>query len=245
MNQFASDGDVTLFWEDFSRRRWGNYISEIEAETIRFAHQTLGQPSTALEIGAEGGRWSKLLFDLGWQVTCTEIDPVALAVCQQRIPESRCILVDQDSTEFPCESNSQALVLAIEVHELVEQEWFAREVQRVLKPDGLFVGVFQNKHSWRAVLNLKSILTGTMKHYTAGYLPWRKKTAALGFKFLREEGICWMPFGRMSDSPLIPAATYLEKALCLRRMTAVSPWIVFAAKNCSAETNGWGGSHES
>jgi SAM-dependent methyltransferase len=230
MNDIATMGAPSLFWEAVSEGRWGQYISAIEGDMIRFAHQQLGEASTALEIGAEGGRWSKLLADIGWQMTCTEIDPEALAVCQQRIPTSRCVLVDINSREFPCETDSQKLVLAIEVHELVEQDWFVNELNRVLQDGGIFVGVFQNKHSWRAIMNLKSKINGTMQQYTAGFLPWKQKITELGFEILREEGICWMPFGRMSDSPLVPIATQLERALGLRKWTNISPWIVFAAK---------------
>lgn len=69
-----------------------------------------------------------------------------------------------------------------------------------------------------------------MRHYTAGDLPWRAKAQKRGFEMLREEGICWMPFGRMSDSKFIPGTVYLEKALGLRRLPSISPWIVFAAR---------------
>jgi SAM-dependent methyltransferase len=244
MNQMASDSEQALFWEERSQRRWGNYISEVEENMIRFAHEALGEPAAALEIGAEGGRWSRLLADLGWQMTCTEIDPVALSVCQRRIPQSRCVLVEEDSREIPCETDSQKLVLAIEVHELVEQEWFMAEVSRVLQANGMFVGVFQNKHSWRAILNWKSKLTGSMYHYTAGYASWKRRIKARGFQVLREEGICWMPFGRMSNSKLIPVATFMEKMLYLRQMTSVSPWIVFVATKLSKETIPSGRSHE-
>jgi SAM-dependent methyltransferase len=244
MNQLKSVRNAPLFWEAVSEGRWGKYISSIEADMIQFAHKELGQPTTALEIGAEGGRWAKMLANLGWQMTCTEIDPVAVEICQQRLPESHCILVDESSQEFPCDSDSKKLILAIEVHELVEQDWFMSEVDRVLQNGGVFVGVFQNKHSWRALLNLKSRLNGTMRHYTAAFWPWKRKMKAMGFEILREEGICWMPFGRLSNSRLVPAAAFLEKALCLRRLTALSPWIVFAVRKGQPETERLGGSNE-
>jgi SAM-dependent methyltransferase len=230
MKQGSFKAQTRLFWEPISQKRWGKYISGVEEEMIRFAIEVSNEPRSSLEIGAEGGRWSKLLSDLGWQLTCTDIDSEALAICKERIPESNCVLVDPDSREFPCESASQGLLLAIEVHELVEQNWFIDEAKRVLASGGIFVGVFQNRHSWRAVLNLRSSVMGAMKHYTAGYSPWRAKLKRLGFEVLREEGICWMPFGRMSDSKLIPLAVQLEKTMGLRRLASISPWIVFAAK---------------
>lgn len=46
---------------------------------------------------------------------------------------------------------------------------------------------------------------------------------------LKEEGICWFPFGRDSDSPLVPLATRTEAALRLRRLSALSPWVLGVA----------------
>ena len=220
-----------LYWEPIAERRWGQYITAIEQGAILQGHELAGAPATALEIGAEGGRWAKLLADLGWQMICTDINAGALAVCQQRIPSAKCVLVEQDSTEFPSDDESVRLLLAIEVHELVEQDWFTVEAARVLEPDGLFVGVFQNLHSWRAVIrNLKRDPEDSFKQYTAAYAPWRRHLVRSGFGMVREEGLCWMPFGRMSDSRLIPTSVAFERALGLRRIVRWSPWIVFVAK---------------
>ncbi len=100
-------------------------------------------------------------------MTCTDIVADALSVCQQRIPEATCVLVERDSKRIPCNDRSQRMLLAIEVHELVEQDWFSEEVDRVLEPGGVFVGVFQNTRSWRAIFrNLKPAARGSFKHNT-------------------------------------------------------------------------------
>ncbi|HMO16096.1 MAG: class I SAM-dependent methyltransferase [Planctomycetaceae bacterium] len=220
-----------VFWEPIASSRWGQYISSIEQQCIEFALRQTKIAGNALEIGAESGRWSKLLFDCGWQVTCTEINATALDVCHKRIPSAKCVLVDKESTQFPCPSNSMDLLLAIEVHELVEQEWFILESKRVLREGGLYVGVFQNVRSWRALIrNLKSDGESNFKHYTASYAPWRDAMRRQGFEMLKQVGCCWMPFGRMSNSSLIPAAVQIEKLLGLRRLYSISPWVVFVAK---------------
>lgn len=219
-----------LFWEPVAARRWGQYISAIELEAIQFALRQSATPTHALEIGAEGGRWSKILAHDGWQITCTDIDETALAVCQSRIPSANCILVNKNSTHFPCETNTVGMLLAIEVHEILEQDWFVLEAQRTLVDRGLFVGVFQNKQSWRGLLrNLKQDRDG-FKHYTASYKSWRSFMRKQGFEMLKEVGLCWMPFGRMSNSRLIPLAVCVEKWLGLRRIPTISPWIVFVAR---------------
>lgn len=231
----TASGSTELFWEPISSRRWGQYISSIELQAIDFALDQVNAPGLALEVGAEGGRWSKMLADQGWQMTCTDINAEALELCQNRIPAAKCVLVDPDSTQLPCETNSLGLLLAIEVHEIVEQNWFVLEASRVLTENGLYVGVFQNKRSWRALLrNLKRDADGEFKHYTASYAPWRTSMGERGFEMLKEVGLCWMPFGRMSNSSFIPLAVRLEGLIGLRKLPTFSPWIVFVARKTSS-----------
>ena len=67
-----------------------------------------------------------------------------------------------------------------------------------------------------------------------GYSRWRKAMIRRGFRFVREEGICWFPFGRQSNSPLVPPAVATERLLDLWRLTAVSPWVVYIAQKQNA-----------
>ena len=73
-------GQVTK-WERVATTRWGAYVSDVEKRAILRGHHLAGTPRTALEIGCEGGRWSKMLNDLGWQMICADINSEALAVC--------------------------------------------------------------------------------------------------------------------------------------------------------------------
>ena len=62
------------------------------------------------------------------------------------------------------------------------------------------------------------------------YPVWKKDLQYRGFHMIHEEGICWFPFGRESNSRLIPLCTSLESRLGMRRLPGVSPWIVFVAE---------------
>ena len=74
-------------WERIgSSTRYGRYASEVEKKTLLKANSLIKKPTTALDIGCEGGRWSKLLADTGWNLICTDIDQNSLAICQERIP---------------------------------------------------------------------------------------------------------------------------------------------------------------
>ena len=235
INSVSKVIDEQTFWERTSTSRWGTYISEVEDRLIRRAHQIAGQPSAAIEIGVDAGRWSKLLSELGWKMICTDIDPKTLAICQQRIPTAHCICVDPDSQEFPCETSSVKLMLCVEVPTVLISDWFIEESFRCLQPAGVVLGVFLNRRSLRGLLKRWSPNRDHSSYYNSAYSQWRSKFVNRGFTMVHEEGICWFPFRRDSNSRFIPAAVSLERKLGLRRLTSISPWIVFVAQKGSVE----------
>jgi hypothetical protein len=128
------------FWETAAQSQWGSYISGIERRAIEKADLSAQTRTTALEIGCEGGRWSKLLSSRGWKMVCTAIDPEALGICRARIPAARCVLVRPGDVKLPCESASIGLMLCIEVSQaLPYSDWFIGEARRVLCDGGLCV----------------------------------------------------------------------------------------------------------
>jgi SAM-dependent methyltransferase len=219
------------YWEQIAETSWGSYTTEIERRAIEFASSTAGPGGQALEIGCEGGRWSRLLLDRGWKMTCVDVDEKALRMCQAKNPEARCVLTSPQATSIPCEPASQRLLLCIEVRPVIQSGWFPGEAHRILEPGGLLVAVFWNRWSPRGLFShLNSRIKGQVSFYTHAYLPWRRKLLDTGFELLTEDGCCWSPFGRDSDSRLVPVFSRLEDCLQLRRLAAVSPWIVLVAR---------------
>ena len=109
------------------------------------------------------------------------------------------------------------------------------EIDRVLAPGGLFVGVFGNLLSWRGLLAQLSLKGPRHRtYYPKSYSVWRRGMQARGFEYLYEEGYGWAPFSRASDSPLIPLSAQLEQHLGLRRWTTLSPWVIFIAQKSQA-----------
>jgi hypothetical protein len=45
-----------------------------------------------------------------------------------------------------------------------------------------------------------------------------------------QEGFCWGSFGRQSDSLLVRLLTECERLFRLRRLTLISPWTAFIAR---------------
>ena len=220
--------------ERLASSRWGQYLTAVEKEAILCAHALVPTASTSIEIGCEGGRWSSLLADLGWLPTCVDIDPKTLAVCQRRLPQARCILTSPQARRLPAADNSMGLVLIIEVPAVIESTWFPTEANRVLRKDGLLVGVCWNRASLRGLVSRvlgrqkKSLQRG--KCYSQTYESVKGRIQTAGFSFLFERGFCWSPFSRASDSSLIPACVTMERILKLRDLIRWSPWVIFIAR---------------
>lgn len=132
----ATPSDLETYCDVAAKSRWGAYITEIERHMLLDAHELAGEPTVGLEIGCEGGRWTRLLTDLSWDMTCTEVNPATLAVCRQKVPTARCVQVSPDDSTLPCESGSVRLLVCIEVPAVMASDWFPAEADRVLADDG-------------------------------------------------------------------------------------------------------------
>lgn len=228
-----------LQWERIgANTTWGKYISDIERAAILRAQQLVPQPGQALEVGCEGGRWSVMLSELGWNMTCTDINAKSLEVAKARLPSAKFVQVQPADESLPCDRESMDLLLCVEVFHVVHARWFLTEAARVLRPGGVLVGVTTNSRSlrglgYRAMSGIdrerKKFLEESQT-YTRSYRDWKRQIASEGFRLKYEEGFCWLPFGRESNSRWVPFATGLERRLGLRRLISASPWIVFIAQ---------------
>ncbi|GJQ22981.1 MAG: hypothetical protein HBSAPP01_07710 [Candidatus Brocadia sapporoensis] len=128
------------------------------------------------------------------------------------------------------------MLLCIEVGPVIQADWFINESFRVLQNGGMIVGVFWNLLSYRGLFaHIKASLTGSFDYYKIAYPFWRRKLSNKGYRILYQEGFCWFPFRRASNSVFVPYFISLEKALGLRKLAAISPWIVFIAQKNSKE----------
>jgi SAM-dependent methyltransferase len=221
------------YWEGIAlETRWGRYITSWEQRFVERALSRLGA-GNALDIGCEGGRWTELLANRGWSVTAIDVDPDAVRHCAARIPSATCVAVDPSSTSLPCGDNSLDLVLCIEVREVMQSDWFAEEAARVLRPGGELVGVAWNRSSLRG---LATSAWTRLRHgrphpfYNDSYTAWNDRLRRAGFERLEARGLCWFPFGRASNSRLIPMAVAVEDRSGLNRLVSRSPWVVFCAR---------------
>jgi ubiquinone/menaquinone biosynthesis C-methylase UbiE len=230
------DRDVGMtHWDRIAETTsWGRYLTAVEQDVILRGTSLVGEPGSAIDMGCGSGRWSKLLSDRGWNLTCTDVSEHALSICRRNVPTAKCILTTPRDQVVPAEANSAELVLCIEVVPLIEGDWFLREAHRVLKERGLLIGVYINGRSWRALAwRLKQWLTHgcvSNQFYNAPYSDWKRRLLGSGLTMVHEESCCWGPFSRDSNSPFVPACAKVERALRLHRLVSWSPWVVFIAQ---------------
>jgi len=233
-------GGPTHWVEQIRNSRWGQYITERERRML-LAALARSHPGTALDVGCGSGAWSAVLHGLGWDLVCTDVDAASLAHCQAQLPDARCIQVPPDDETLPVASGEVQLLLVFEVNEVVESEWFVREAARVLSPGGTLICTYWNRTSLRgaayrvaAKMRPNQVERGVRRfqdfYRGPTYRAFRKELQTHGFELRHEEGICWFPFTRQSDSRLIPAAVVVERALGLRRLPTLSPWVLCAAE---------------
>jgi SAM-dependent methyltransferase len=240
MAEGASHRDARVtHWDRIAETTsWGRYLTSVEREVILRGEGMATRSGEAIDMGAGTGRWTKLLADRGWKVTCTDVSREALEICQRNVPSAKCLLARPKDEYVPAEANSADLVLCIEVVPLIESDWFIGEAHRVLNAGGLFIGVYINGRSLRGLAwRLKHWLMhgrGSDQFYNAAYTDWKRRLLGSGFDMVHEESCCWGPFTRGSNSPFVPACAKMERALGLHRVVSWSPWVVFIARKKEA-----------
>lgn len=227
-----ASSEITV-WERVATTSWGKYVTAVESDILQSAEKLAAPPARALEVGCEGGRWSKMLADLNWKMTCTDISRETLDVCKRKVPAAECILVDATARTLPAESGAFSLLLCIEVPPVIQSDWFLAEAFRALRGGGILAGTFLNRSSWRGMQGrLRANLAGggDRRFYVQSYPRWKKNLLKQEFELVRELGFCWAPFSRASDSRLVPLATRMERWFGLNHLPSVSPWVGFIAR---------------
>jgi SAM-dependent methyltransferase len=231
MSDVGSDARADrTFWEKVATNRWGAYLTTIERGVILRASQLAGPPRRAMDVGCEGGRWSALLARHAWEMICTDIEWDSVRVCQRRVPNAHCLLVDGNANTLPFREEIVNLILCIEVFNVAHSDWFFSEASRVLASGGVLVGVIRNRLSLRGVMFELLRLIDRRKRpdtYGVSYGDLRRKLRENGFVLKDAVGYAWSPFTRTSDSRLVPLCIGLEQSLGLRRLIRFSPWIIF------------------
>lgn len=97
-----------------------------------------------LEVGPGPGLVTDALRRRGLALTCLEIDPGLARTLRARMPREQVRVVEGDATEMPFEDGRFSAALSMTMLHHVPspelQDRLLREVRRVLRPGGTFVG---------------------------------------------------------------------------------------------------------
>jgi SAM-dependent methyltransferase len=239
MNTSGADGSLSSsepIWERLmAQTRYGRYADSVERKMMLYVLANCPATGELLDVGCEGGRWSKVFADRGWQITATDVDTRALQVCQSRIPNARCVLADPKSRRLVAENDSIDLALCIEVGPVVHADWAISEFSRVLKLGGRLAAVCWNRNSWRGLLyhnvpSLRSSGSDPLVGFPIKYKNFRRQMIKHGFRFEKELGYAWGPFRRTSDSIPVSLWAAFERFSGLQHFIRGAPMIAFVAQ---------------
>jgi SAM-dependent methyltransferase len=219
-------------WEELAATRWGQYLTAAETAAIERAHALAPAGGRALDVGCGSGRWTRLLLDLGWSVTSTDVDPHAVRTTAARNPHADCRLVAPEDTRLPVEDGTVSLIVCIEVLPVAHSDWFPAGAYRALVPGGRMVTVAWNNASLRGrATDVASRIRDRKPHpyYQASYRAWRRRVRESGFRIEAEQGLAWLPFTRGSNSRFVPWAVAAERRLGLSSLPQLSPWVLVTA----------------
>lgn len=206
-------------WEKAAKTRMGKYLTRIETDFV-FKSITLSQTSTIMDVGTEAGRFSTIAS--GKKATVIGIDIDSYGLKRLKLKTKNVAVIQADARKMPLKDDIFDAIIMIEVLDYISDlnEAFA-ECYRTLKSNATLILSFGNKRSLKSQLRK---LRG--KSYRHSYNTVIKSLSKTGFSVVKKMGYSWLPFGRTSESRLVPFLAIIEKIFALRSIPSLSPWVI-------------------
>jgi ubiquinone/menaquinone biosynthesis C-methylase UbiE len=184
----------------------GKYLTHMETRFVSGSIDT-SQPHTILDVGAGAGKFSLLVAENNAAVI--SIDIVSRYLQRLKLKSKNANVIQADARKIPLKDETFDAVFMIEVLDYIpELGEVLGEYHRTLKLDAPFVFSFGNKSSLKQKLRE---LRG--KSYLHSYNRVMQCLSKTGFAVMRKMGYNWLPFGRTSESQLVPFLAVIEKLL--------------------------------
>jgi ubiquinone/menaquinone biosynthesis C-methylase UbiE len=221
LNQTTTLSDET-HWEKAARTRMGKYLTRLETDFISKAIDP-SKASIVVDVGAEAGRFS--LMAANSNITVIAIDIDAYSLRRLKLKNKNVSVIQADARKIPFKNDSFDGVIMIEVLDYIPQiDEALGECSRVLKSKSPLVLSFGNQSS------IKAKLRGFRgKSYMHSYRKVISCLVKTGFVVTAKLGYSWLPFGRTSQSRLVPFLSSGERIFGLRRIPSFSPWVILRA----------------
>lgn len=198
----------------------GKYLTQVETNFIQNAVD-FSKLETVLDVGAEAGRFSQLNSNA--ETISIDIEPYGLKRLKQKSKKTH--VIQADARTISLQNETLDAITMIEVLDYIpELDQAFSEAFRTLKPEASLIVSFGNKSSLKAKLRR---LSG--KSYQHAYSSVTQTLAKTGFVVKKKTGYNWLPFGRMSQNPIIPFLTKMERLIGLRKIPSHSPWVIVHA----------------
>lgn len=144
-----------LLSQRYDAQRSNSYfrlIEELELDVLRQCINSTG--SRVLEVGCGTGIFLKHLQDLGFSPHGLDYTRSMLDLAQHKLDDPSIKLVHGDGQVLPYASNLFDVVYSFKVlAHLPRLDWVLNEIRRVLRPDGIAILEFYNRHSIRYLLH--------------------------------------------------------------------------------------------
>jgi ubiquinone/menaquinone biosynthesis C-methylase UbiE len=213
-------------WEKAAKTRMGKYLTRMETEFIFNTIDPL-QMHTILDVGAEAGRFSLLAADSKATVIGIDLDSYGLK--RLKLKNKHVNVIQADARKIPLKDETFDAIFMIEVLDYIpELDEALGECHRTLKANAPLIFSFGNRSSLKSKLREQR-----GKSYRHSYSRVMQCLFKTGFETKHKMGYSWLPFGRTSESRLVPFSARIEKLFALRRIPSLSPWVIVHAVKSS------------
>lgn len=106
-----------------------------------------------LDLGCGIGQYTKYFRDLGFDVVAADISHEALKKVKEEVPDARILELDM-SKDFDIPDNSFDVVfasLSIHYFDTVTTKNILKEIKRILKPNGYFIGAVNSSKTYKFI----------------------------------------------------------------------------------------------
>jgi len=210
-------------WEFAAKTRMGKYLTNLETDFISKSIDLSKENITVMDVGAEAGRFSLLAANS--KATVVSVDVNSYALKRLKLKTKQVNIIQADARHLPLRDEVFDVVFMIEVLDYIpELDQALTECKRTLKLNASCILSFGNKSSLKA--KLKAMQGKSYRHSYKEAIQCLSKT---GFTVKRKRGYSWLPFGRTSQSSLVPVLAGVERFFGLRRVVRFSPWVIIHA----------------